>query len=253
MNERPWLYCTCCAKTRIGKEEPSQGFVPFRDRKSKQYLKGPSGKRCRGTNDVTFANSEGIEPIQRADDNDLDEEFHFDELLGGRGDEDDAVTENMLALLPIVDSEEAKERKEERHIRFPTIDQYREQWRAKKKSHLRGNDDAFSLQNLVPKPIEALMQDVPWVPFHELTSSEAQCRLSAVRPAGNPVQESEFVNGVEHFPSKRGLALPRRHAAEVLHQRVLATHRDEELRSSVRQPPECMHMSDHFLKYVSEV
>ena len=88
------------------------------------------------------------------------------------------------------------------------------------------------------------MQDVPWVPFDVLTTSEAQCRLSVVRPAGNPVHESEFVNGVEHFPSNSGLALPRGHAAEVMHQRIVATQGVNETQSTVRQPPEHMNVSD---------
>ena len=42
-----WLYCRCCAKTRVGKETPSKGFVAFRDQNSQCLLKPPGIRRPR--------------------------------------------------------------------------------------------------------------------------------------------------------------------------------------------------------------
>ena len=66
----------------------------------------------------------------------------------------------------------------------PSLQQYKQKWERGKAKHTKGNDDNYSHANLIPKPCPALMQDVPWVPFDLLHSSEAQCRLSAAKPPG---------------------------------------------------------------------
>ncbi len=108
-------------------------------------------------------------------------------------------------------------------LTLPSLRQYKQKWDQAKARHTKSNDDIYSHANLVPRPCSALMQDVPWVPFDLLQSSEAQCRLSVVKPSGTPVKEPEYYNGVEHFPKKFGLACPRRRSAEEAHARVVAT------------------------------
>lgn len=64
----------------------------------------------------------------------------------------------------------------------PTLDRYKAKWAFLLEYHSRGNDEAYSLQNLVPTPQHVLWQDCPHVPFSDLKSQEAQARLSMARP-----------------------------------------------------------------------
>ena len=81
--------------------------------------------------------------------------------------------------------------------------EYQKMWRLERKRHLNGPGGNFDVTNLVPQPVEQLMQDVPWVPFHRLLSIEAQTRLSIVKPMG-VVQEAGRVHGVPTFLMKSG-------------------------------------------------
>ena len=67
-------------------------------------------------------------------------------------------------------------------VERPTLDQYKAKWASLLEYHSRGNDEVYSLKNLVPKPQHVLWQDCPHVPFSELKSQEAQARLSMARP-----------------------------------------------------------------------
>ena len=208
-----WLYCQSCAQTRVGKEHPSKGFVTFRDRQSKMLLKGPSAKRPTQL-ELHGNQTSGVDEVEELDGDDAQLELVEDNDEVNHP-EDPGSTESGLPDAALQD------------VRFPSIGEYRQKWKREEARRMKGNDEPFGLSNLVPEPSTALMQDVPWVPFDLLVSSEAQSRLSVVKPAGHPVRESEYVNGVEHFASKFGQALPRRHPAEGLHAHV------EAIRSSV--------------------
>jgi hypothetical protein len=92
---------------------------------------------------------------------------------------------------------------------FPSIEEYRTQWAAKKAIHVRAVPGDFSRENLVPKPDPDLMQDVPWVPFEAVKSDEAQARLSVCRMLSN-MEGTDNIEHRPHFAGKTGEVLFRR-------------------------------------------
>ena len=82
----------------------------------------------------------------------------------------------------------------------PTLEQYMEKWARLLAQHNKKVPGEFSNDNLVPKPIDALWQDCPYVPFAELKSEEAQARLSVCKPISG-LQETTRVGGVERYPA----------------------------------------------------
>ena len=94
---------------------------------------------------------------------------------------------------------------------------YQKRWRQKLRRHERtvpgpGNDFAFTLSNLAPRPDTCLWQDAPHVPFDKLKSDEAQARLSACRPICG-LQEAGFVGGVPTYAQNTGDVNARRRGA----------------------------------------
>ena len=172
-----WLYCQSCSKHRVGKDSPSKGFVPFRDRSSQALLKPPSAKRPKQLEPDLRRDEEVEGPA--CDDAQFDTEKNIED--GNLSEVSDAADGDFLDIAPQVG-----------HLRLPSLDEYRRKWKREEAKHTKGNDQPFGHINLVPKPNRVLMQDVPWVPFDSLVCPEAQTRLSVVKPHRHPVRESEY-------------------------------------------------------------
>ena len=156
-DENTWLYCVDCQERWFPSPgQKAHSHVPFRDKASQCLLKPVKKKGRRKENEKM--NDQEPEPEQVAEEP-VDE--HVDEHAEEHADVPSAPD-------PL----------EER----PTVEQYRECWDRGMAWHARTVPGNFCRENLVPKPIPQLWQDVPYVPFDKLKSDEAQARLSVCRP-----------------------------------------------------------------------
>ena len=85
----------------------------------------------------------------------------------------------------------------------PTLVEYQARWDAELAKHMREVPGAFSRDNLVPKPVQELWQDVPYVPFDKLRSTDAQARLSVCRPR-SALEEPNVRSGVGRYAHLTG-------------------------------------------------
>ena len=92
---------------------------------------------------------------------------------------------------------------------FPTLEEYHQAWAAKVRLHERPNRGRLSGHNLVPKPNHQLWQDAPHVPFNELTTREAQARLSVCRPHCE-LQDPQVINYKPKYAHLKGDVLWKR-------------------------------------------
>ena len=93
-------------------------------------------------------------PVQLPAPDTMDEDDLFATDAAGRQDNKEGDMEVELPTIP--------------KVVFPTLDQYKAKWASLLEYHARGNDDAYSAENLVPTPQHVLFQDCPHVPFSEL-------------------------------------------------------------------------------------
>ena len=77
------------------------------------------------------------------------------------GSADDGVVQAEEDVLPVLPQESR-----------PSIEEYRAKWERLLAQHSKPVEGAYSIGNLVPKPIHQLWQNCPYVPFEHLISEE---------------------------------------------------------------------------------
>ncbi len=99
--------------------------------------------------------------------------------------------------------------------KYSTMEEYQRKWDGELTKHSKTNEGEFAKENLIPKPIPNLWQDVPHVAFDELKSTEAQSRLSVCRPF-SAFEHPHFREGVPKYSSLTGEINFRRRATRTL-------------------------------------
>ena len=197
-----WLYCRDC-KQRWFPERRGQSHIPFRDAASQAFLKPV--RRHAGKPVQCAPETNGPAPdslAERAKHDESDEEhLQVDELpLPDQASEVDDDFKN----LEIPDLPAAPQPR-------PTLVQYKERWGEKLATHTRETPGDFARDNLCPKPVPQLWQDVPHVPFDDLKSTEAQSRLSVCRPHSS-LEPANCADGVPRYAHIQGDVCYRRRA-----------------------------------------
>ena len=173
-----WLYCSTCVD-----QHKKNGFhIPYRDKASQQWCKRVQKPDVAMTQDGAQSSQAQPSTLPQPEEEPLLDGEQPDEIVDGAFVQED--------------EEEAGE--EERDIAFdplvarPTFEEYRVKWKAAYEQHSREVSGEFSRENLVPKPVPALFQDCPWVPFNELKSNEAMSRLAAARPTADGIKSKLY-------------------------------------------------------------
>ena len=205
--ERTWLYCGECRDRYVPQDRSKKhGHVPFRDKAAQANVKPEYRRERCGKDPLDIeAPSLGKPEAQEAPTTDGAEDEEAVGALAALADalaqeEAQGQDDNAEAL---VDSELASLQATVDWTPFPSLEEYRQKWEAEKAKHIKAVVGEFGRENLVPEPNPLLMQDVPWVPFDQLRSEDAQARLSVCRPLSG-LQEAQVVGGVPTYAHNTG-------------------------------------------------
>ena len=232
---RPWLYCIDC-KDRYFADSGERGthsHIPYRDRASTHFMKPVRKRRYWGGAQTTQQDedtqqqgeqpkeqqqqpeeqSEHDEPEIQQQDDGLDDDFGIDDTEKPCGQNDELLP--ATGTLNMEDDEDDHLRRTrfeqsgyvpnlpDAPVSRPTLVEYQARWDVDLAKHMREVPGAFSRDNLVPKPIQELWQDVPYVPFDKLRSTDAQARLSVCRPR-SALEEPNVRSGVGRYAHLTG-------------------------------------------------
>ena len=199
-----WLYCQDC-KQRWFPEGRGQSYVPFRDRASQAYLKPVrrSGKTM--PRDVERQASAPEPEVEYIEDDELGNlnEIQFAPDEPSLPDQAPELYDDF-AHVEVPDLPEAPEPR-------PALEEYQKAWDERLAWHARSVPGDFSRNNLCPRPVPELWQDVPHVPFDVLKSAEAQSRLSVCRPHSS-LEPANCADGVPRYAHIQGDVCYRRRA-----------------------------------------
>ena len=221
MSERSgeWLYCVDCYDRFVGdKDRLRSSHVPFRDLASQHSMLTSWRDRKRQFEEMELKRDEsesvnhGLD-IPDGDDVGVQDDEIFEKA--SKDDENDSDIEatelptvNDLLLpaqevAPEYDANALDLQQETTCRQRPTLQEYNDRWEEKFAKHSKGNDEAFSVTNLCPKPAPRLWNNAPHVPFDQLHSPAAQGRLALVRPISG-MEEGTLINGVEKYAHNFG-------------------------------------------------